>query len=518
MKKLFFATAIIAFSVTHAQTWSDDVAKIFFAKCTKCHNANGIAPFSLMTYNDAVNWSTMIKYDVENGIMPPWPPDTTYRRLAHERILTTTEISTISAWVNSGTPSGNLSNAPAPPVYNGIAQMQNPDLVIQIPQYTVNTSSDDYRCFPLPSNINVKKFITSFEVLPGDRTAVHHVLVFADTSNLCYQLDANDPGPGYTNFGGTGSSSSKLIGEWVPGESMTVFPSGMGIDLLANSNIILQIHYAPGVAGKLDTTQVRFKLSSNWNRSVYIDMVLNHGSTMINGPLVLAPNTTKTFYEKYQVPVDVSLIGLFPHMHLIGRSIKSYAITPLNDTIPLINIPDWDFRWQGGYQFRKIQKIPKNSWLYADAFYDNTANNPWNPNNPPKWVIAGEKTTEEMMLVFFSWLLYFPGDENIVIDTNSVLGSNDDVSNGIVSTLQLYEPYPSPATDKITVEYYLPNTKKVLVELFSQEGKLVYSDKISTSTAGLNETVIPLAKLNAGIYILQFSQGNTVRTKKFLKE
>src|SRR6185436_13388896 len=354
MKKilpLVFLLSVFAKVNATNPDWSVDIAPILYAKCTSCHNQNGIAPFSLITYQDAFFYKTDIQTNVNSGMMPPWPPDPNYRHLAHERVLSPAEKSAIDQWVNAGAPQGDSTLAPAQPVYSSAAEITSPDLISRMPDYVVNTTTDLYRCFVMPSGLLSQQYITEIEALPGNRNIVHHILIYEDTSGIPAQLDAADPDPGYTDFGGTGSPSSNLIGVWVPGQSVYRLPVGMGIGMPANTNIVIQIHYPGGITNQTDSTKILFKLSSSLLRNVTITPPLNHFN-LTNGPLVIPPNTTRTFYSQYTIPVTLSTLSVGPHMHLIGKSIMSYGVTPSNDTIPFINIPEWDFHWQGLYSFR----------------------------------------------------------------------------------------------------------------------------------------------------------------------
>ena len=516
MKKLFtLAIAILPFCV-NAQTgpyWAEDVAPIFYANCTKCHNPNGIAPFSLLTYSDAVAEAGNIQTEVQARRMPPWPPDSAYRHFMHERILSAQDIQTISDWVDNGVQQGNLANAPTPPTYNSAAEIPNPDQVNQIPVYTVNTASDLYRCFVMPSGNTQDEFITQVEVIPGNRNIVHHVLVFQDQANTCYTLDANDPGPGYTWFGDVGSSTATLVMGWVPGQGMWQLPQNMGVKLLQNTNIIMQVHYPGGTFGQVDSTQVRFTFSSGLVREVYLDPVINHTYSITNGPLYIPADSVKTFYAQESVNYNVSVISAAPHMHLIGKTICSYAIDPNGDTIPLVKIPDWDFHWQGFYNYQMPVHVPLGSTLHAYAIYDNTASNPENPNSPPQDVSVGESTTDEMLVVYFAYLLYLPGDENIIIDS-SLLASTPEVFPSIVQTPQLYDPFPVPSNGQdLNVNYFLPSAGSVKLELIDASGKVVQVISSERTGAGFNSETISTKDLASGAYVLRLTSGGVTRTK-----
>lgn len=517
MKKLLtLVVALLPFFAAAQPYWSTDVAPILYSNCTKCHNPNGIAPFSLITYSDAANEANDIKQAVTNRTMPPWPPDTAYRHFMHERILSQQEIQTISDWVDNGIQQGNLSQAPTPPVYNGQAEIANPDETIQIPTYTVNTATDLYRCFVMPAGNTQDEFITKVEVLPGNRNIVHHVLVFQDQSNTCYTLDANDPGPGYTWFGDVGSSTATLVMGWVPGQGMWQLPQNMGIKLLQNTNIIMQVHYPGGTFAQVDSTQVRFTYSSGAVREVYLAAAINHVTSITNGPLYIPADSVKTFYAEEDVQYNVSVISVAPHMHLIGQTICSYAIDPTGDTIPMINIPDWSFHWQGFYNYQMPVHVPYGSTLHAYAIYDNTVNNPENPSNPPQDVWVGESTTDEMMIVYYAYLAYQFGDENIIIDS-SLLASTPEVFPSVVQTPQLYDPYPVPSTgDALSVNYFLPAAGAVQLELVDINGRVVRILNEERVGAGYNSETISVAGLASGEYVLRLTSAGVTRTKKII--
>ncbi len=426
MKYLFTFLSFYVFTIQPliAQiTWAEDVSCILYTHCTNCHNPNGIAPFSLMNYSDAYNLRQAIQLSVNMGTMPPWPADPAYQTHAHERLLTQQEITTINEWVNvHGGQEGDPTLAPPPPVYTTSEVITNPDLVLTLPNYTSQaTSSDEYRCFVINNPYNTDIFLTGIEYIPGNPALIHHILLFKDGTNAPSNNDNNEPGPGYVCFGGTGSNDSDMIGAWAPGGTPSFTPSGMGMFVEAGDVFVVQVHYPAGTVGQSDVgTKINLQLTTNQStRPVYTDFILNHWSSITNGPLYILPNDYATFYAEYTLPVDVTILSVAPHMHLIGESIKCYAVLPNNTQINLIDIPHWDFEWQGSYVFRNPLKLPAGTKLKSEAFYNNTVTNTHNPNNPPQLVTAGESTTDEMMLVGFAYTAYQPGDENIIVDTTT---------------------------------------------------------------------------------------------------
>jgi len=186
MKAIKFIALIITvsvFSVTvNAQTptWSDNIACIVYTRCVSCHNPSGIAPFSLLTYEDGFDNAYAMTNAINEGIMPPWPPDKGFQRYAHERTITQVEIDLINSWFNAGAPEGTVANAPDSPVFNSNSNLPNIDLTLKMPHYTNTATKDDYRCFVMNPNLTEDMYITGWEAIPGNRSMVHHVLVYQD--------------------------------------------------------------------------------------------------------------------------------------------------------------------------------------------------------------------------------------------------------------------------------------------------------------------------------------------------
>ncbi len=471
-KNKFFISTIATIShltISFAQNpnWAKDVAPVLYNKCTGCHHANGIAPFSLITYSDAQIHASSIQADVQSGKMPPWPPDTAYRHYAHERVLSPQEINTIVTWVNNGSLQGNPSLAPPIPVYNNGSFLDTPDLKLTIPQYTsVATTYDKYQCFSLPTNFSQDRFIKAIEIVPGNKQIVHHVVFFSDTASTVTvpTMDTS-----------CDLSTTKLLGVYVPGATPTIFPNSgnvkMGMRLKAGAAIKLQIHYPKGSAGIQDSTSIHiffYPVNTTGIREIYSDFLLGKWG------LAFPPDSVKSYQTQYPstgtIQSNYSFLGVFPHMHLIGKEIESYAVGPLNDTTRFVKINNWDFHWQDFYNFKKIIKVPVGSTLHATAMYDNTVNNPNNPYNPPQWVYDGEQTTDEMFLVAFQFLPYQTGDENIVLD--SLL--NPPVSSGEIplSNFVCYA-FPNPFSQQIFFQFYMVRTDIVYLDIYDIFGKRI---------------------------------------------
>jgi len=517
-------------------TWSEHIAPILFNNCTSCHHFGGLAPNPLITYSEAFNGRYLMQSYTQSGYMPPWPPDAQYKHLAHERVISSADKYKISQWVLNGAPEGNPALAPTVPVYaNSSTALSSVDFTGKMQNYMVNTATDLYRCFIINTNFATDKFASEIEVRPGNPAIVHHVLLYEDTTALIRQKDSADAGVGYTSFFGTGSNDSRLIGEWVPGTSHIKFPAGMGARLRKNTRLVLQIHYPKGTYLKLDSTRVNIKFAANTAtntfppfREVLLVPAISEAN-LLNGPLVIPPNIVKTFTAAntatvagQQLPLPfLTLLSIAPHMHLIGKKMKVFALeTGTNDTLPLINIPNWDFKWQGVYSFRNPIKLALGSTLVAQSAYDNTTSNLANPNNPPITVTQGESTTDEMMLVFFALTYYLPGDENIVVDNSPIIDNSPvgikKYQSDIVNSLQIYSVFPNPAKTNAQLNYFSPTAQNsAKMKITSIEGKVVKEWSTSIQS-GYGTLQLNLESLSKGQYFISLQTSSLTRTKSFM--
>lgn len=475
---------------TGTPTWSDDIACIVYSHCTPCHRSEGPGHFELITYPDAYYWRNEMMWATSTRFMPPWPPDPEYNSLAHERTLTQEEIDLIAAWVAAGAPEGDPAAAPPPPVFNSALEIPDPDLTAIMDDFVIPASTNDlYRCFVLEVENPVDRFITAMEVIPGNSSMVHHVLVFQDTTGQARLLDDADMGPGYTSFGGIGVSSAKLIGAWVPGERAFHTPPGMGLKLFSDADIVIQVHYPATGVVEVDSTRLNMLMSDDQSlRELSIDAVLEHGATLTNGPLIIPPNEVKSFHSQFTVPFPATIVSIAPHAHLVCTTMRSYGVLPSGDTIPFIDIPRWDFRWQGHYSFRNPIFLPAGTVLHGEATYDNTADNPFNPNSPPQYVFLGEATTNEMMLFYFAWTLGMPSDANIVIDTSEHQAHHLDCMPSLVGVEETSAPqldvWPTPAHDRLWISH--AGSSGVIVRVLDLHGAVVLEQTMTASHSTLD--------------------------------
>ena len=415
-------------------TFHADVAPIIYQHCTSCHRSGEIAPMPFTTYGEVAPYGEFIEFVTSTGYMPPWSPDPAYSHFVGENVLSPEQIETLAAWVDAGKPEGNPADNPGLPDFISGSQIGTPDLVLPMaePYDHGGDMTDQYQVFVLPTGFDDATAISALEVMPGNSKVAHHAILGLDISGTAAQLDAADPAPGYESFGGFGfDAESSFFGAWVPGALSVAYPPGIGRTIPAGADLLLQMHYGPTPVPESDLSEVNVFLSdAPIEREVYTAIM---GPQHLDAPFILPPGQVSHFHGTLPVTADVSLLSIAPHCHLIGSSWLVYATSPDNqDTIPLISIPEWDFNWQGFFTFPHLTKVPQGYTLHGEATYDNTANNPFNPNDPPAWVTFGEATGDEMFFVFIDLVLYEEGDESIALGPGEPDCPGDVSGDGII--------------------------------------------------------------------------------------
>lgn len=510
---LAFVCALVASQAQgSAPTWSSDVAKIIYSKCTPCHRSGEIAPFTLESYEQAQDYAYSIKRAVSKREMPPWPPAKGHGSFVGDRSLSQDEIDKITAWVDADMPTGDLASAPKPPTFPNGSQLGKPDMVLTMSEkWTIRGNNKDvYRFFVLPTNLLNDRHIKALEFRPGNATVVHHVLYFLDTTTTARQKDAADPLPGYSGFGDPGFESAASFLGWVPGAQTRFYPPTIGAKMHKNSDLIIQVHYAPSTTEQTDQSHVNVFFHESDDVRQVQEFPMSPNNLLAGQKFIIQANKVPVFTTSFTVPLEISLIGIAPHMHLLGKDARAYAVTPKNDTINLIKLDQWDFHWQGGYTYKNPVRIPRNSKLIYTAAYDNTINNLNNPNNPPKEVRWGESTTDEMLLCYFHWLPYQLGDESLDMETALPTSIAGDTQAGAMRMVV----YPNPASDKIQAEVQSDEHRDVVILLVDARGQLIYKDSAPRRiTAGVNLLSLDVGHLANGHYTLQISDSSAQWTK-----
>lgn len=383
---------------TDKVTYTRDIAPILQANCMNCHREGEVAPFALTSYDDAAKRAALLAEVVDSRLMPPWRPEPGFGHLLGERRLTDSQIALFQTWLAAGTPAGNPADLPVPPKFVDGWQLGEPDLVVKMPEsFDVPADGRDvFRNFVIPLDVSEDKLVAAVEFRPGNHRVVHHALYFLDVSGQARKKDEADPGLGYSTFGGPGFLPSGALGGWAPGQVSHPLPDGMGRLLRKGSDLVLQIHYHPSGKSERDQSTIGIHFVKRPSDKIVAGLIVADRNLYIP-----AGEARHAMNGSYTLPADVTLVGLAPHMHLLGREMKATATRPDGTTEPLIWIRDWNFNWQDQYLFAQPMRLPKGTRLDVEAYYDNSAANPLNPNSPPQPVTWGEQTTDEMFICFF---------------------------------------------------------------------------------------------------------------------
>lgn len=499
-------------------TFTKDIAPIIYNNCTTCHRPGEIGPFSMTNYNEIAPWAPMIKYVTSIHYMPPWKADPTYSRFQGERFLTQEQIDLIASWADNGAPYGNAAEEPSLPEFPTGSQIGTPDLVLSMSESFVHQggNQDEYRVFVLPTGLTEDKQVSTMELRPGNPKVLHHALISSDNTGTARDLDAADPAYGYDGFGGFGvdDAMGKMFPGYVPGQKPIHYPEGIGKVLSAGSDVIMQVHYGPSPVQTKDSSTLNiFFKKEPVVRQTENFIFLPFFPLLQNDLFIMPANTVKTFHCEYTVPIKVSLYAIWPHAHLLNQSYEVYSVTPGGDTTNLIRIPEWDFNWQGSYNFKKFIVIEPGTTIHAYATYDNTVNNPSNPNSPPAFVTWGEKTTDEMLFLPISFVPYFPGDEHIVFEEQTT-GTEDPV--GFVKHY-LGPVVPNPAHDVAHVNFVLEHPDHITLRVLDMQGNVIRTIAADDWTsAGAHTRNIDLNQWPSGAYFVQLLGTNFTQAQKLV--
>jgi hypothetical protein len=418
-----------------------EVAPIFRANCMPCHRAGQAGPFPLISYNDVRRKLKMVRKMVVHRWMPPWPADTAYTRFIGEKTLNARQIALIAKWADQGAPVGDTSHLPPLPVYPEGSLLGKPDAVVWMPDtfHIPGDNRDRFMIAKAPFQLERDTFLRAVEFVPGNRRQVHHM----NGALVSYAPGAKTrpaEGSAYIDADSTASLNAYEVlelrnddGTWpaltpnmvnyLPGLLPAFYPPGIGGYRIPRTGAFLMntLHYGPSMKDTTDRSHFNLWFTSVPPERPMREFALGTlGMSPVEPPLIIPADSVKTFTTQLTVPKDISVLSINPHMHLLGKRFLAFAITPERDTIPLIRINDWDFRWQFAYTFRRMVHIPRGSLIKVVAVFDNTRTNPNNPFDPPRTArepLSGHmRTTDEMLQFFVNYVDYRPGDENISLE------------------------------------------------------------------------------------------------------
>jgi hypothetical protein len=372
----------------------NEVAPIIYGRCSSCHRPGQSAPFSLLTYDDVKLRAQQIALVTKQRSMPPWPPEPGFGEFAHARVLSDTEIDLIQRWVSDGAREGDRSALPKPPTWLDDWQLGRPDVVLELPQpYTLPPGHGDvFRSFVVPIPGALKRYVRGVEFRPANPRVVHHVVVRFDRTGAAKRLDDSDPEPGYDGMLNVAdeSPSGRFLG-WTPGKTPTFEREGMAWPLDPQTDAVINAHLMP--TDKPERVQFQVGLFFTDKRPVADPVMLRLGSELID---IAAGEKDYPVNARYMLPVDVDVLSVYPHAHYLAKDMKAFAVLPDGSVKWLVWIKDWNFNWQDVYVYSSPIHLPRGTLLSMRYTYDNSAGNVRNPNRPPRHVIYGPRSSDEM--------------------------------------------------------------------------------------------------------------------------
>jgi len=337
---------------------------------------------ALVTYRDARPWAKAIREATRVRKMPPWFADPCCGKFSNDRSLTAAEIATLDAWASTGATEGDPRDAPKPRQWADGWNLGTPDQVIEMPRsFEVPArGAVEYQYFAAPTGFREDRWIQGVEARPGNRGVVHHVVVYI-----------REPGSTWTG----GPTKSDILTVWAPGSSPEVWPQGMAKRVKAGSDFMFEIHYTPNGKRAVDRTSVGLVFAKTPPEKAVLTLQMD------NERFVIPPGEREYRVTAWgTLPNDALLLGFFPHMHLRGKAFEYTRIHDNGQPETLLKVPNYNFYWQLSYRLAQPLELKKGTRLEWVGWFDNSANNPRNPD-PAAEVRYGQQSWEEMMIGFF---------------------------------------------------------------------------------------------------------------------
>ena len=373
-------------------TYHNRISRLVQTNCQECHRAGGVAPFALETFEQVTAKSGMIRKMVDRGLMPPWfaaaPAAGEHSPWGNDRSLAARDRADLLGWLNAGKPLGEAKDAPQPRTFPKEWEIGTPDAVVQIPR-AIEVKAEGtmpYQQVSVETGFTEDKWVRGFEVQPTAREVVHHVLIFVQ-----------EPGQGRGR--GENDETGGFFAAYVPGNNHIIYPDGFAKPLAAGARLRFQIHYTPNGTATRDQIKLGLLFAKEAPQHiVHVAGIADHRLSIPPG----AAHHPET--AVIPIPAEVKLLAFMPHMHVRGAAFRYEAILADGTVRTLLDVPRYDFNWQLSYRYAEPPTLPRGSKIRATAWYDNSANNPANPD-PTKTVRWGPQTYDEMMLGYVEYFL-----------------------------------------------------------------------------------------------------------------
>ena len=400
----------IAATTAREVTFSKDVLPILQKRCQGCHRPGEVAPMSFLTYQDARPWAKAIREAVLLKRMPPWFADPAeHGKFTNEGSLAQAEIDTLVAWSDGGAREGAPKDAPKPIEFIDGWSIGKPDVVLEMPsEFQVPASGTiDYQYILVPTNFAEDKWVEKIELRPGNRKVVHHVVVFAREPGSPYfkvlkpgvpfpvpdsgkQKKREDTGEGVW----WGAPGVEIVATYAPGAVPYQVRPGQARLIKAGSDLLLQMHYTANGKAAADRSRIGIVFAKEPPKERVKNM-------LVYNPFLRIPPGAPNHRVEARVTLEApaTLTSMFPHMHVRGKGFEYRAVYPTGESEVLLSVPRYDFNWQLTYYLEQPKLLPKGTRIECIAYFDNSPNNPANPD-PAAEVFWGDQTWEEMLAGF----------------------------------------------------------------------------------------------------------------------
>jgi tetratricopeptide (TPR) repeat protein len=387
-------------------TYNRDIAPIIFHSCSTCHRPGEAAPFSLLSYSDTKKHARQIVDVTQSRAMPPWLPEPQKLKFADELRLADAEVNLIQRWVEQGAIEGNSADLPPVPKLVEGWRLGPPDLILTAtkPLTLPPSGTDTYWNFIFPVPIQQTRWVKAVEIRPGDKRYVHHANILVDRAGSLRPREST-PGAG---FGGMEIRIESQVFDpdshllfWKPGTVPYAEPEGMALRLDKGTDLVLNTHLQP--SGKPEAIQPSIGLYFTPHAATKVPMLLQ----LENDAKLDIPAGQKDFLvtDEFTLPIDVELMAIYPHAHYLGKDMQAFATLPDGTMETLIHILHWNLNWQAVYRYAEPVRLPTGTKVSLHYVYDNSEENPLNPNHPPARVVGGNRSSDEMCHL---WLQVLP--------------------------------------------------------------------------------------------------------------
>ena len=399
MKILNFIPLIVVFLIGCTRekndypTFTRDIAPIVYENCTTCHRPNGAGPFPLISYEDVANRARQIAQVTSSRYMPPWQPTIGYSDFLGERSLTQSEITTLREWMEARTPRGKSEDLPSPPTFADQWQLGPPDLIVKMetPYILPAEGYDQFRNFVIPIPVDSIQYIEAVDFHSTNSQVIHHAVFMFDRSEKARKHDMQDTEIGFDGmvFGEAQGPDGHFLG-WTPGKQAIRTPQ-FAWQLKPRTDLVAQLHMLP--SGRPETIEIEVGFYFAKNAPIITPTLLRLGRKDID---IIAGNNNYSIRDTFHVPVDIKVASIYPHAHYLATKMHVYAKTITEEKIWLLHIDPWDFNWQDDYRYKKAITLKAGTKIVMEYTYDNSSDNPYNLNNPPKQVFYGLQSQDEM--------------------------------------------------------------------------------------------------------------------------